>query len=138
MVSSVESLTNVTEVIKNATELAVNACAKGLPQSSSNCVSICLNEIPKNNTYSQKSTCRDGIRKNQVVEVDYNDTFYVNTKWFAFSIGVLNVIVVLLFIYYDIFASNSIYRTDDNNDSTYTLIVNHQANTSEPFKKIWE
>ena len=82
MVSSVESLTNVTEVIKNATELAVNACTKDLPQKSSNCVSICLNEIPKNNTYSQRSTCRDGIQQNQVVEVDYNDTFYENTTYY--------------------------------------------------------
>ena len=128
MVSSVESLTNVTEVIKNATELAVNACAKGLPQSSSNCVSICLNEIPKDNTSSLSSAYCNGIQKTQVVEVDYNDTFYENTKWFAFSIGVLNVIVVLLFICYDIFAS----------DSTYNNIVNHRANNSGPLKKIWE
>ena len=128
MVSSVESLTNVTEVIKNATELAVNACAKGLPQSSSNCVSICLNEIPKNNTYSHRSACRDGIQKTQVVEVDYNDTFYENMKWFAFKIGVLNVIVVLLIICYDIFGS----------DSTFNKIVNHRADKSGPFRKIWE
>ena len=128
MVSSVESLTNVTEVIKNATELAVNACAKGLPQSPSNCVSICLNEIPKDNTSSLSSAYCNGIQKTQVVEVDYNDTFYENTKWFAFSIGVLNVIVVLLFICYDIFGSNS----------TYNKIVNHRADKSGPFRKIWE
>ena len=128
MVSSVESLSNVTEVIKNATELAVNACAKGLPQKSSNCVSICLNEIPKDNTSSLSSAYCNGIQKTQVVEVDYNDTFYENTKWFALSIGVLNVIVVLLFICYDIFAS----------DSTYNMIVNHRADNSGRFKKIWE
>ena len=128
MVSSVESLSNVTEIIKNATELAVNACAKGLPQSSSNCVSICLNEIPKGNTSSLSSAYCNGIQKTQVVKVDYNDTFYENTKWFAFSIGVINVIVVLLFICYDIFGSNS----------TYNKIVNHRADKSGPFRKIWE
>ena len=126
--SSVESLTNVTEVIKNATESAVNACTKDLPESPSNCVSICLNEIPKNNTHNQRSACRDGIQKTQVVEVDYNDTFYENTKWFALSIGVLNVIVVLLFICYDTFAS----------DSTFNRIINHRADNSGRFKKIWE